>query len=195
MYLQVVPSTRQRQLNRPGSTTPPAGLLSSMPPPSGCTALVSRLLLHLHCIDTAPSLQPHSTLTTPLVHFCCTFTAHCTLTANSLHPQCAGTPTSLLHAPTLHSHDIATASSPHPHCIALSLRCHCTLTVLCCCATGFVMSDDTPASLSRPATPTSMGHTGSVGGAKSPEDINSDRLHLILGTRLVHIHAIEQSCV
>ncbi|XP_036928579.1 HEAT repeat-containing protein 5A isoform X7 [Acanthopagrus latus] len=48
-------------------------------------------------------------------------------------------------------------------------------------STGFVMADDTPASLSRPATPTSMGHTGSVGGAKSPEDISSDRLHLILG--------------
>ncbi|XP_011618311.2 LOW QUALITY PROTEIN: HEAT repeat-containing protein 5A [Takifugu rubripes] len=46
---------------------------------------------------------------------------------------------------------------------------------------GFVVSDDTPANLSRPATPTSMGHTSSAGGAKSPEDINSDRLHLILG--------------
>ncbi|XP_038585677.1 HEAT repeat-containing protein 5A isoform X2 [Micropterus salmoides] len=48
-------------------------------------------------------------------------------------------------------------------------------------STGFIMSDDAPANLSRPVTPTSMGHTGSVGGAKSPEDINSDRLHLILG--------------
>ncbi|XP_069008944.1 HEAT repeat-containing protein 5A isoform X2 [Embiotoca jacksoni] len=48
-------------------------------------------------------------------------------------------------------------------------------------STGFVMPDDTPANLSRPATPTSMGHTSSGGGAKSPEDINSDRLHLILG--------------
>ncbi|KAI3367144.1 hypothetical protein L3Q82_008134 [Scortum barcoo] len=48
-------------------------------------------------------------------------------------------------------------------------------------STGFVMSDDTPANLSRPATPTSMGRTGSVGGAKSPEDISTDRLHLILG--------------
>ncbi|XP_039994056.1 HEAT repeat-containing protein 5A isoform X3 [Xiphias gladius] len=48
-------------------------------------------------------------------------------------------------------------------------------------STGFVMSDDTPANLSRPATPTSMGHTDSVGGAKSPEDVNTDRLHLILG--------------
>uniref|UniRef100_UPI0037E9B09A HEAT repeat-containing protein 5A n=1 Tax=Semicossyphus pulcher TaxID=241346 RepID=UPI0037E9B09A len=48
-------------------------------------------------------------------------------------------------------------------------------------STGFVVADDSPANLSRPATPTTMGHTGSVGGAKSPEDINSDRLHLILG--------------
>ncbi|XP_028994426.1 HEAT repeat-containing protein 5A isoform X2 [Betta splendens] len=47
-------------------------------------------------------------------------------------------------------------------------------------STGFVISDDTPASLSRPATPTSMGQTGSA-AHKSPEDINSDRLHLILG--------------
>ncbi|XP_078133588.1 HEAT repeat-containing protein 5A isoform X2 [Sander vitreus] len=46
-------------------------------------------------------------------------------------------------------------------------------------STGFLMSDDTPVNLSRPATPTSMGRTG--GGAKSPEDINTDRLHLILG--------------
>ncbi|KAM6968415.1 LOW QUALITY PROTEIN: HEAT repeat-containing protein 5A [Tautogolabrus adspersus] len=46
-------------------------------------------------------------------------------------------------------------------------------------STGFLMPDDSPANLSRPATPTSMGNT--VGGAKSPEDINSDRLHLILG--------------
>uniref|UniRef100_A0A667YKT0 HEAT repeat-containing protein 5A n=1 Tax=Myripristis murdjan TaxID=586833 RepID=A0A667YKT0_9TELE len=34
---------------------------------------------------------------------------------------------------------------------------------------------------SLPATPTSMGQHGSVGGAKSPEDVSSDRLHLILG--------------
>uniref|UniRef100_A0AAX7VRD1 HEAT repeat-containing protein 5A n=1 Tax=Astatotilapia calliptera TaxID=8154 RepID=A0AAX7VRD1_ASTCA len=31
------------------------------------------------------------------------------------------------------------------------------------------------------STPTSMGNRSSVGGAKSPEDINTDRLHLILG--------------
>ncbi|XP_008275344.1 HEAT repeat-containing protein 5A [Stegastes partitus] len=48
-------------------------------------------------------------------------------------------------------------------------------------SSGFLMSDDTPANLSRPATPTSMGHSSSVGGAKSPEDVNTDRLHLILG--------------
>uniref|UniRef100_A0A665U7E2 HEAT repeat-containing protein 5A n=1 Tax=Echeneis naucrates TaxID=173247 RepID=A0A665U7E2_ECHNA len=48
-------------------------------------------------------------------------------------------------------------------------------------STGFLMSDETPVNLSRPATPTSMGHSDSVGGAKSPEDVNTDRLHLILG--------------
>ncbi|XP_040916672.1 HEAT repeat-containing protein 5A isoform X2 [Toxotes jaculatrix] len=46
---------------------------------------------------------------------------------------------------------------------------------------GFVITDDSPVNLSRPATPTSMGHADSVGGAKSPEDVNTDRLHLILG--------------
>ncbi|XP_035024699.2 HEAT repeat-containing protein 5A isoform X1 [Hippoglossus stenolepis] len=48
-------------------------------------------------------------------------------------------------------------------------------------STGFVMSDDSPVNLSRPATPTSMGHTDSMGGAKSPEDVGADRLHFILG--------------
>ncbi|XP_062252890.1 HEAT repeat-containing protein 5A isoform X1 [Platichthys flesus] len=48
-------------------------------------------------------------------------------------------------------------------------------------STGFVMSDDSPVNLSRPATPTSMGHTASVGGAKSPEEVGADRLHFILG--------------
>ncbi|XP_030575487.1 HEAT repeat-containing protein 5A isoform X2 [Archocentrus centrarchus] len=48
-------------------------------------------------------------------------------------------------------------------------------------STGFMISDEAPANLSRPATPTSMGNSSSVGGAKSPEDINTDRLHLILG--------------
>lgn len=52
------------------------------------------------------------------------------------------------------------------------------------------MSDDTPANLSRPATPTSMGHTGPVGGAKSPEDINTDRLHLILGRKDDQVYSL-----
>uniref|UniRef100_A0A7N6BFF2 HEAT repeat-containing protein 5A n=1 Tax=Anabas testudineus TaxID=64144 RepID=A0A7N6BFF2_ANATE len=43
-------------------------------------------------------------------------------------------------------------------------------------STGFVISDDTPANLSRPATPTSMGQSSSVSRHKSPEDVNSDRL-------------------
>lgn len=63
------------------------------------------------------------------------------------------------------------------------------------CVSGFVISDDTPANLSRPATPTSMGQTGSVGGHKSPEDINSDRLHLILGRKLVLTDLKTETCI
>ncbi|XP_029973021.1 LOW QUALITY PROTEIN: HEAT repeat-containing protein 5A [Salarias fasciatus] len=48
-------------------------------------------------------------------------------------------------------------------------------------STGFLTSDDSPANLSRPVTPTSMGRSSSVGGAKSPEDVNTERLNLILG--------------
>ncbi|CAL8283222.1 unnamed protein product [Lota lota] len=48
-------------------------------------------------------------------------------------------------------------------------------------STGFVMSEEEPAILSRPATPTSMGQRDSGGGAKSPEDISTDRLNLLLG--------------
>ncbi|KAJ0009197.1 hypothetical protein NQD34_016612 [Periophthalmus magnuspinnatus] len=46
-------------------------------------------------------------------------------------------------------------------------------------STGSVTSEDTPVHLSRPATPTSLGHSG--GGAKSLEDVSEERLHLILG--------------
>ncbi|XP_077421106.1 HEAT repeat-containing protein 5A isoform X2 [Vanacampus margaritifer] len=48
-------------------------------------------------------------------------------------------------------------------------------------STGFVTCDDAPANLSRPVTPTSMGRSGSPDAAKSPEDVNTERLHLILG--------------
>ncbi|KAM6973609.1 HEAT repeat-containing protein 5A [Aplochiton taeniatus] len=48
-------------------------------------------------------------------------------------------------------------------------------------STGFIMADEGPANLSRPVTPTSMGQTGSLAAVKSPEDISTDRLHLILG--------------
>lgn len=51
------------------------------------------------------------------------------------------------------------------------------------CVAGFVMSEDASANLSRPATPTSMGQTDAEGGAKNPEDVITDRLHLILGER------------
>ena len=48
------------------------------------------------------------------------------------------------------------------------------------------MSEEEPAHLSRPATPTSMGQRDSGGGAKSQEDIGTDRLNLILGEDAVY---------
>ncbi|KAG2457702.1 HTR5A protein, partial [Polypterus senegalus] len=47
-------------------------------------------------------------------------------------------------------------------------------------STGFIVIDEGPANLSRPVTPTSMGQSSSLAMVKSPEDINSDRFHLIL---------------
>ncbi|XP_076797998.1 HEAT repeat-containing protein 5A isoform X1 [Arvicanthis niloticus] len=50
-------------------------------------------------------------------------------------------------------------------------------------STGFADPDEGGANLSRPVTPTSMGQGSSSSGAavKSPEDIYTDRFHLILG--------------
>ncbi|KAL2098993.1 hypothetical protein ACEWY4_005473 [Coilia grayii] len=48
-------------------------------------------------------------------------------------------------------------------------------------STGFILMDEGPANLSRPVTPTSMGQSTSLSSVKSPEDINTERLHLILG--------------
>ncbi|KAG1971597.1 HEAT repeat-containing protein 5A isoform X2 [Pimephales promelas] len=48
-------------------------------------------------------------------------------------------------------------------------------------STEFIIVDEGPANLSRPVTPTSMGQSASMSSVKSPEDVNTDRLHLILG--------------
>ncbi|XP_072123379.1 HEAT repeat-containing protein 5A isoform X1 [Mobula birostris] len=51
-------------------------------------------------------------------------------------------------------------------------------------STGFVLidPDEGSASLSRPVTPTMLGHESNLTSAvKSPEDVNTDRFHLILG--------------
>lgn len=92
--LQVVPSTQQRQSNRPGSTTRHAGPPSSMPPRCGCTAVVSCLPLHLQSPTlplydtlTALSLQSQCTLTLTMhsLYSYCTFTADLPLCLSSLH--------------------------------------------------------------------------------------------------------------
>ncbi|XP_069049146.1 HEAT repeat-containing protein 5A isoform X2 [Lepisosteus oculatus] len=54
-------------------------------------------------------------------------------------------------------------------------------TALWLSSTGFIVVDEGPANLSRPVTPTSMGQSTSLASVKSPEDVNTDRFHLILG--------------
>uniref|UniRef100_A0A3B4UBB4 HEAT repeat-containing protein 5A n=1 Tax=Seriola dumerili TaxID=41447 RepID=A0A3B4UBB4_SERDU len=101
-------------------------------------------------------------------------------------PQLPATGGSFYTAETVNQARAHYSSSWAPVLHATSLWLH---------STGFVMSDDTPANLSRPATPTSMGQTDSVGGAKSPEDVNADRLHLILGISvefLCSLHSHDQ---
>ncbi|KAM9777521.1 HEAT repeat-containing protein 5A [Neosynchiropus ocellatus] len=62
-------------------------------------------------------------------------------------------------------------------------------------SSGVVVSEDPPVSLSRPATPTSMGDRDSRGGAKSPEEVNMDRVHLLLGISVEFLcspHSVDQ---
>ncbi|XP_073682977.1 HEAT repeat-containing protein 5A isoform X1 [Garra rufa] len=54
-------------------------------------------------------------------------------------------------------------------------------------STGFIMVDEGPANLSRPVTPTSMGQSTSLSSVKSPEDVSTDRLHLILGISVEYL--------
>uniref|UniRef100_A0A8C9T700 HEAT repeat-containing protein 5A n=1 Tax=Scleropages formosus TaxID=113540 RepID=A0A8C9T700_SCLFO len=74
-----------------------------------------------------------------------------------------------------------TVDSARPHyCSAWAPILHAT--ALWLKSTGFIVVDDGPANLSRPVTPTSMGQSTSLASIQSPEDVNTDRLHLILGT-------------
>uniref|UniRef100_A0A8C9RT05 HEAT repeat-containing protein 5A n=1 Tax=Scleropages formosus TaxID=113540 RepID=A0A8C9RT05_SCLFO len=73
-----------------------------------------------------------------------------------------------------------TVDSARPHyCSAWAPILHAT--ALWLKSTGFIVVDDGPANLSRPVTPTSMGQSTSLASIQSPEDVNTDRLHLILG--------------
>ncbi|KAL4613050.1 HEAT repeat-containing protein 5A [Arapaima gigas] len=73
-----------------------------------------------------------------------------------------------------------TVESARPHyCSSWAPILHAT--ALWLKSTGFFVVDDGPANLSRPVTPTSMGQSMSLSSIQSPEDVNTDRLHLILG--------------
>uniref|UniRef100_A0A8C8K9F3 HEAT repeat-containing protein 5A n=1 Tax=Oncorhynchus tshawytscha TaxID=74940 RepID=A0A8C8K9F3_ONCTS len=79
---------------------------------------------------------------------------------------------------TFYTAETAEQARPH-YCSSWAPILHAT--ALWLNSTGFIMVDDSPANLSRPVTPTSMGQSTSLASVKSPEDISSDRLHLILG--------------
>uniref|UniRef100_A0A8C7W8N1 HEAT repeat-containing protein 5A n=1 Tax=Oncorhynchus mykiss TaxID=8022 RepID=A0A8C7W8N1_ONCMY len=79
---------------------------------------------------------------------------------------------------TFYTAETAEQARPH-YCSSWAPILHAT--ALWLNSTGFIMVDDGPANLSRPVTPTSMGQSTSLASVKSPEDISSDRLHLILG--------------
>lgn len=57
-------------------------------------------------------------------------------------------------------------------------------TVLWLNSNELLMTDEGPASLSRPVTPTSMGQSTTRDSAKSEEDIRVERLYLILGQEM-----------
>uniref|UniRef100_A0A673BXE7 HEAT repeat-containing protein 5A n=1 Tax=Sphaeramia orbicularis TaxID=375764 RepID=A0A673BXE7_9TELE len=129
---------------------------AELPPPgAGLLKLVQSDLSTLSCLWLS-ALQDYALLTLPPEYA----------------PQLPAAGGSFYTAETVNQSRGHYASSWAPILHATALWLH---------STGFVMTDDTPVNLSRPATPTSMGHTSSVGGAKSPEDINTERLHLILG--------------
>lgn len=71
-------------------------------------------------------------------------------------------------------------AKPHYHS-SWALILHAT--ALWLTSTGFADPDEGGANLSRPVTPTSMCQGSSSSGAavKSPEDVYTDRFHLILG--------------
>ncbi|KAL0968979.1 hypothetical protein UPYG_G00220780 [Umbra pygmaea] len=79
---------------------------------------------------------------------------------------------------TLYTAETVEQARPH-YCSSWAPILHAT--ALWLNSTGFIMVDDGPANLSRPVTPTSMGQYTSLASVKTPEDISSDRLHLILG--------------
>ncbi|KAF3700710.1 HEAT repeat-containing protein 5A [Channa argus] len=151
----IVAVTRSSQKEGPGRSADPLGSSltrdSSESGGAGLLTLVQSDLLTLSRLWLA-ALQDYALLT--------------------LVSQLSATGGSFYTAETVNQARVYYLSSWAPILHATSLWLH---------STGFVMSDDTPVNLSRPATPTSMGQTSSVERHKSPEDINSDRLHLILG--------------
>uniref|UniRef100_A0AAY4A7U5 HEAT repeat-containing protein 5A n=1 Tax=Denticeps clupeoides TaxID=299321 RepID=A0AAY4A7U5_9TELE len=79
---------------------------------------------------------------------------------------------------TFYTADTLERARPH-YCSSWAPVLHAT--ALWLNSTGFATTDDGPANLSRPVTPTTMGQSTSLAGVRSPEDINTDRFHFMLG--------------
>ncbi|XP_052001078.1 HEAT repeat-containing protein 5A isoform X2 [Xyrauchen texanus] len=153
VYITAVQRARQRE--SPGSRQQSEEAGDAGPAGAGLLKLVQTDLVTLSRLWLA-SLQDHALLTLPPQY------------SNQL-PSTGGS-----------FYTAETVEQARPlYCSAWATILHAT--ALWLNSTGFIMVDEGPANLSRPVTPTSMGQSTSLSSVKSPEDINTDRLNLILG--------------
>lgn len=97
---------------------------------------------------------------------------------------CSSSDCSLLVGGAFYTAETSKSATPHYH-NSWALILHAA--ALWLTSTGFADPDEGGANLSRPVTPTSMCQGSSSSGAavKSPEDVYTDRFHLILGQQIL----------
>lgn len=97
---------------------------------------------------------------------------------------CSSSDCSLLVGGAFYTAETSKSATPHYH-NSWALILHAA--ALWLTSTGFADPDEGGANLSRPVTPTSMcqGSSSSGPAVKSPEDVYTDRFHLILGQQIL----------